>query len=92
MIKYVVRQGSVLGPLWSLIYINDLPANIGDADSVLSADDTTIFSNKKDERLDSLKQSEEWFRKNALSTIQKNAIWFSMATINSLKLPMHHRN
>ena len=83
MIKYGVPQRSVLEPLLFLIYINDLPANIGDADSVLYADDTTIFGSKKDEVLDSLKQSEEWFRENALSINPEKCIWFVLITINS---------
>ena len=56
-------------PFWDpflfFIYINDLPKNIGYADSVLYADDTKTFSSKKDEFLDSLKRSEKWFRENA---------------------------
>ena len=90
MIKYGVPKGSILGPFLFLIYINDLPQNIGDADSVLYADGTAIFSSKKDEFLNSLKRSEKWFRENALSINPENAVWFLLATINSLQLPMHH--
>ena len=44
-----VRQGSVLGPLLYLIYINDLPNGI-ESVCKISADDTSLFSKVKERR------------------------------------------
>ena len=73
-IKHSVPQGSVLGPLFFLIYINVLPNMIDDpTKQILFADDTNIIitnpspSEFKEDINDIIDNINDYFRGNSLS-------------------------
>ena len=71
-IQYGVPQGSILGPLFFLLYVNDIQYST-DRDMTLFADDTGIFIVENSVELllakakSTLKEVHEWYKTNKLS-------------------------
>ena len=84
-VEYGVPQGSCLGPLLFLIYCNNLPLNLKMCNSILFADDATVYKSHENLRylkwcLESeLKQLLDWFNANKLTlNLSKVYVCYSM--------------
>ena len=87
--KYGVPQGSILGPLLFLVYINDLSLRINSlAEPILFADDTSvIFSNRNFIEFSTtanlvLARMIEWFSANKLVLNMEKANILKFVTNN----------
>jgi hypothetical protein len=95
-IKHPVPQGSILGPLLFLLYINDLPNIVnGNAEVVLYMDDTSIiitglnptdFTNSINKILEDINK---WFTTNLLSLNAEKTQYMQFVTKTSSLIDLH---
>ena len=85
-IVYGVPQGSTLGPILFLLFINDLPTCLTKCECILFADDTAIYTMNVDENIaisdlqSDINNVAEWFQCNRLSVNVNKSYTMSVST------------
>ena len=96
-IEYGVPQGSVLGPLLFIIYVNDIVNAVKDIKIRLFADDTALFIHGKDVEMiynkmkDALIRLRDWFESNRL-TLHLDKTCYSIFHGPRKKIPRMYDN
>ena len=79
-----VPQGSILGPLLFIVFVNDLPSVVSHSEVCLYADDTTVYvadedpAVVRDKLTEDLNAVADWIDRNGLrmNVSKTNFIWF----------------
>jgi hypothetical protein len=83
MLRTGVPQGSILGPLFFLFYVNDLPNSCPNAHFILFADDTTVLV-PLDDLAETCSNMYKWFQTNrlVLNVAKTKCMLFTLKNIN----------
>jgi hypothetical protein len=100
LVKRGVSQGSVLGPLLFIIYINDLPLDVEHISDVLFVDDTSVlvadrsYKKFKQKLISVMSCLENWFDGNqlVLNTAKTNFMRFTPGNFACVPLTIEYKN
>ena len=99
-VEYGTPQGSCLGPLLFLVFVNDLHRNLELCYDIQFADDTTIYKGHRNMRYlkwcieTDLKNVSNWFRANKLTLNVSKSVYmiFSKKDQKDLVIEFHQPN